>query len=152
MPSHFIGNLESLPYPDHPNYNLRSIDQSIIDRYYQSYILRLYSSGYQFPPESRYLTEFGHQIPASFVCSPGAGLVLNPGRNYKCLVFVKNEDSREVGVFVARYVNFVKDYVQIFGDRPHSLEVKVQDGIQVTGVGMPSDRVDQLRDHGVIVL
>jgi hypothetical protein len=152
MPSHFINNLSRFTYPEHPNHNLRSVDQSILDRYYQSYITRLHLSGYQFPPPSNYNTEFGGQIPASFVCSTHAGLVFNPGLHCKCLVFVHDEEGQTVDLFVARYVDVLDGYIQMFGDRPLGIEVKLKDGVLVTGVSVRSDQLDRLNANEVVVL
>ena len=79
MPSNWIVNLDC-NYPTGP-YNLAELEKAILNRYYSSFFACVKSAGFPFPPEDRYLHQFGVTLPASFVYSDRIGFTFNPGND-----------------------------------------------------------------------
>jgi hypothetical protein len=151
MPSNFIADLTSFRYPGVAGHSLAGVDQSIIDRYYQSYISRLSANNYTFPPLPRFLEEFGTEIPSSFVILDPNQLVLDPGVGQRWLVFFHVDGS--VHTYVAKYIVRVKGFTQMFGNGPNGLEIKLQDAMLLTGVVVPTETIESLRSvEGVVFL
>jgi hypothetical protein len=80
-----INNITVYPwdqYPGHPTYNLTKVGQSILDRYYQSFVSHLQNNQYWFPPGVKYKKNFRGEIPSSFVISDSSGEMFNAGKAF----------------------------------------------------------------------
>jgi hypothetical protein len=150
MPSNYIIDLRDLNYPNNNSVDFGQLHQSIFDRYYQSFVNRLLSSGYQLPSVDRYSAELGNPLPATFVAHSTLGTILDPGNNCRWLVFVHSVDG--VSVFVARTVVRARDYIQLFGDAADGGQVHLKGEVMVSGVVVPMEDTQRLRSENVRVL
>lgn len=140
MPSNWIVNLDC-NYPTGP-YDLSELEKAILNRYYLSFFARVESAGFPFPPEDRYLRQFGVTLLASFIYSAQIGFTFNPGNDQRWLVYV-HIDSGLV-LLIVRYVVVVDGHMQLFGERGHSVQCKANEECTINGVAVPSDTVERL--------
>jgi hypothetical protein len=80
-------------YPGHPTYNLAEVGQSILDRYYQSFVGHLQNNQYRFLPGAKYEKNFRGEIPLSFVISDLSGGTFDAGKAFQWLVFLLKEEG-----------------------------------------------------------
>jgi hypothetical protein len=150
MPLNIITTLHGVQYPLHKNYNLCDLNHAVFNRYYQSYIGQLSSTGYNFPPVDTYREIFDRPLQASFVCKAGQGLHIDPGPSQRWVVFIHTKG--DVLIFVARYVMCVKNTVQLFGDIADSIQYKLDKRFTFSGVAVTVDAINGLRAAGAFIL
>ena len=149
MQSNYIATLYNIRFPRNDRFDFRKICQSVFDRYYQTFVARLQASGYEFPPNPRYLEQFGHRLPASFICTREGGLIFDPGVAGRCLVFINGGEDTHARVYTARCVVHKGEELELFGEGPYSISVKLIDDVTAVVIVVPSDDIDGLTSEGV---
>jgi hypothetical protein len=148
-PAQSIYTINTIDYPQVPNYNLASISQSIFDRFYSQYISRLRAVGYRFPPRPRYQEQFGEPIGSSFIISESDGLTLNPANDHSWLVF-HSRGGQELTVLIARTVVLDGKYVILVGENPRGVYIRLDREDVLNGVTVPAIHADALVGERVL--
>jgi hypothetical protein len=123
----FIATLDNVIFPTSDRFNFRAICQAVLDRYYQVLVARLLHAGYEFPPPASYTESFGHHLPTSFICTRKDGLVLDPGVQNRCLVFLNEGRGSTVLVYIVRVVVHTNDVLRFIGEGAHIMMQKIDD-------------------------
>jgi hypothetical protein len=149
MPSSYIASLFNIRFPQNDRYDLSEICKSVFDRYYKGFVSRLQASGYEFPPVARYPLQFGEPLPSTFICTKQGGLEFDPGVGKRCLVFINDGEDMVARVYLVRSVTHKGGGLELFGEGPFGISVKITGDATAAVVVVPIDEVEALTSEGV---
>jgi hypothetical protein len=145
----YLINIRNIEFPANERYNFKLLAQSILNRHYASFISRLQHAGYSFPAPNHYREQFEIPEPASFLATDELGLAVQPGYNYRWLVF-HLEEGHPVFGYIARQIVQEGANVVLFGDHPQGMYIKLGSRDVLEGVAVPLTSIDALLGPAVI--
>ena len=118
-------------------FNYYNLNRAIYDCYYNLWIDRVRTYGYNGSFLNWFCDMFEEDFPASFVLHKKSDLVLNPPQGRRWLIFV-HERNADVRMYLARYIVVGDGLVRLFGDGPIGLIVDTNGGgVRITGLAVP---------------